>query len=183
MKEWGIEQKVHTISDDNASNSDAAVRLLKHDLGKSNKLLGGGKLFHVPCCAHVFNLMVRGGLSEIVDIIENIRDSVEFVNWYDERALLFAGIAEQLQISGKKVLLDCRTRWNSTYEMLSCTLKFKEVFSRFQDREPHYDFCPSSEDWEKVEKVYTILEKFYTSTHIISRNEFPTNNLFLPKIL
>ncbi|XP_027174346.1 zinc finger BED domain-containing protein RICESLEEPER 1-like [Coffea eugenioides] len=182
-KEWGIEGKIHTIFVDNASNNDVAVRLLKDDFGRCKKLLGRGKLFHVRCCAHVLNLMVQDGLKEIVDICENIRDSADFVNKSDGRALLFAEIAQQLQIPGKKLLHDCRTRWNSTYEMLSCARKYKEVFPRFQVREPLYESCPSSEDWEKVEKVCRILEKFYTATHIISGSEYPTSNLFLPEVL
>ncbi|XP_027101321.1 zinc finger BED domain-containing protein RICESLEEPER 2 [Coffea arabica] len=182
-KEWGIEGKIHTISVDNASNNDVAVRLLKDDFGRCNKLLGRGKLFHVRCCAHILNLMVQDGLKDIVDICENIRDSVDFVNKSDGRALLFAEIAQHLQIPGNKLLHDCRTRWNSTYEMLNCAIKYKEVFPRFQVREPLYESCPSSEDWEKVEKVCTILEKFYTATHIISGSEYPTSNLFLPEIL
>ncbi|XP_071916286.1 zinc finger BED domain-containing protein RICESLEEPER 2-like [Coffea arabica] len=182
-KEWGIEGKIHTISVDNASNNDVAVRLLKDDFGRCKKLLGGGKLFHVRCCAHILNLMVQDGLKDIVDICENIRDSVDFVNKSDGRSLLFAEIAQHLQIPGKKLLHDCRTRWNSTYEMLNCAIKYKEVFPRFQVREPLYESCPSSEDWEKVEKVCTILEKFYTATHIISGSEYPTSNLFLPEIL
>lgn len=160
-----------------------AIRLLKDDSGRCKKLLGGGKLFHVRCCAHVLNLMVQDGLKEIVDISENIRDSVDFVNKSDGRALLFAEIAQQLQIPGKKLLHDCRIRWNSTYEMLSCALKFKEVFPRFQVREPLYELCPSSEDWEKVEKVCTILEKFYTATNIISGSDYPTSNLLLLEVV
>lgn len=118
-----------------------------------------------------------------MDITENIRDSVEFVTWSDEKALLFAEIAQQLQISGEKLLHNCGIKWNSTYEMLSCAVKFKEVFSCFQDWEPHYDFCPSSEDWDKVEKVCTNLEKLWTAMHIISGSEYPTSNLFLLEIL
>ncbi|XP_071920759.1 zinc finger BED domain-containing protein RICESLEEPER 2-like [Coffea arabica] len=147
------------------------------------KLLGGGKLFHVHCCAYVLNLMVQDGLKEIVDISENIRNSVDFMNKSDGRTLLFAKIAQHVQISEKKLLHDCKTRWNSIYEMLSCVVKYKEIFPRFQVREPNYEYCPSSEDWKKVKKVCTILEKFYTATHIISGSEYPTSNLFLPEVL
>ncbi|XP_027178012.1 zinc finger BED domain-containing protein RICESLEEPER 2-like [Coffea eugenioides] len=145
-KEWEIDHKIHTISVDNASNNDVAIRLLKDDFSRSKKLLCGGKLFHVRCCAHILNLVVQDGLSKIVDITNNIRESVEFVNRSKGRALLFAEIAQQLRIPGKKLLYDCRTRWNATFEMLNCAIKFKDVFPRFQDREPHYDFCPSPDD-------------------------------------
>ena len=66
--------------------------------------------------------------------------------------------------------------------MLATAVEFKEVFPRFKDREPHYDCCPSLEDWEKVEKVCSILEVFWTATHIISGSEYPTSNLFLNEV-
>ncbi|KAL3532969.1 hypothetical protein ACH5RR_006490 [Cinchona calisaya] len=134
IKEWGIENKIFTISVDNASNNDVAIRLLKDAFSISKNLVCGGKLFHVRCCPHIFNLVVKDGLSQIVDITDNIRESAEFVNCSDGRLLLFANIVQQLLLSGRKLIYDCRTRWNSTFEMLSCAIKFKEVFPRFRDR-------------------------------------------------
>ncbi|XP_027177996.1 zinc finger BED domain-containing protein RICESLEEPER 2-like [Coffea eugenioides] len=155
---WGVDNKIYSISVDNASNNDVAVQLLKNDLARSRKLICGGKLFHVRCCTHILNLMVQDSLGEIEDIIENIRDNVEFVGRSDVRTLLFAEIAQQLQIPGKSLIHDCRTRWNSTYDMLSCAIKFMEVFPRYQDREPRYDCCSSDEEWEKVEKSMEIVK-------------------------
>ncbi|XP_027122327.2 zinc finger BED domain-containing protein RICESLEEPER 2-like [Coffea arabica] len=146
MKDWGIKQKIHTISVDNASANDVAIRVLRDDFSRSKKLLGGGKLFHVRCYAHILNLIVHISISEIVDIVNKIRNSVDFVNCSETRLLLFAEIAQQLQILGKKLLYDCRTRWNATFEMLSCAMKFKDIFPHFQDREPFYDSCPAYED-------------------------------------
>ncbi|XP_071928272.1 zinc finger BED domain-containing protein RICESLEEPER 2-like [Coffea arabica] len=182
-KEWGIEHKIYSISVDNASNNDVAVRMLKDDISRSKKLLCDGKLFHVRCCAHILNLVVQDGISEIVDITKAIRDSVEFVNRSEGRALMFAEIAQQLHIPGKKLLYDCKTRWNATFEMLNCAIKFKDVFPRFQDREQSYDFCPSAEDWKKAEKVCSVLEKFWECTHIISSSDYPTSNLFLQELV
>ena len=182
-KEWGIEHKIYSISVDNASNNDVAVRILRDDISRSKKLLCDGKLFHVRCCAHILNLVVQDGISEIVDITKAIRDSVEFVNRSEGRALMFAEIAQQLHIPGKKLLYDCKTRWNATFEMLNCAIKFKDVFPRFQDREQSYDFCPSAEDWKKAEKVCSVLEKFWECTHIISGSDYPTSNLFLQELV
>ncbi|KAL3529787.1 hypothetical protein ACH5RR_009109 [Cinchona calisaya] len=151
LKEWGIENKIFTISVDNASNNDVAIRLLKDTFSMSKNLVCAGKLFHVRCCAHILNLMVQDGLSQIVDITDNIRESIEFVNRSDGRLLLFADI-------------------------------FKKVFPRFRDREPHYDCCPSEEDWVKVVKVCNILETFWATTQIISGSDYPTSNLFLQEI-
>ncbi|KAL0283083.1 UNVERIFIED_CONTAM: Zinc finger BED domain-containing protein RICESLEEPER 2, partial [Sesamum angustifolium] len=112
-------------------------------------------------------------------IVEVIRDSVEYVRRSDARLLLFSEIVKQLNLPERKLVDDCRTRWNSTYEMLSTAIKFKDVFPRFAAKDPHYDDCPCHEDWEKVEKVCSVLEVFWDATHIISGSDYPTSNLFL----
>ncbi|GJX05818.1 zinc finger BED domain-containing protein RICESLEEPER 2-like protein [Tanacetum coccineum] len=121
------------------------------------KLPCGGKLFHVRCCAHILNL-----------IIENVHDSIKFINQNEARLMLFGEIVQQLQLPHRKLVLECKTRWNSTFHMLSTAMKFREVFPRFQEREPRYLSCPSIEDWIKVEKVCSILEVFNSATNIIS---------------
>nr|XP_027101094.1 zinc finger BED domain-containing protein RICESLEEPER 1-like [Coffea arabica] len=66
--------------------------------------------------------------------------------------------------------------------MLTCALKFQDVFPRYRDREPNYDFCPTTEDWEKVSKVCNILKTFWTATHVISGSDYPTANLYLNEV-
>ncbi|OMO51751.1 hypothetical protein COLO4_37526 [Corchorus olitorius] len=80
LQEWGIENKVFTISIDNATSNDVAIRNLKDTFSRTRKLLCGRKLFHVRCCAHILNLMVQDGLSEIADCIDKVHESVRFIN-------------------------------------------------------------------------------------------------------
>lgn len=65
--------------------------------------------------------------------------------------LLFAEIVQQLHLPGmgKKLIHDCITRWNSTFKMLSCAIKFKEVFPSFADRKPNYITCSLVRSMEK----------------------------------
>ena len=66
--------------------------------------------------------------------------------------------------------------------MLSAAIKFKEVFPRFRDWEPHYECCLKVEDWEKVEKICEILEVFNSITKIISGSDYPIANLILNEV-
>ena len=159
MDLW-LENKVYAVAVDHASNNDTALRCLKDSFSRNKCLLAKGKLFHVRCCAHKLNLMVQGGLSEIQDMVQAIRDSMEFINKTQGRRLIFAETIKQLQLHEKVLLYDCKIRWNPTYEMLACSLKFQEVFPKFKDREPSYDFCLTIEDWKNVEKVCNILRVF-----------------------
>ncbi|KAL0404108.1 UNVERIFIED_CONTAM: hypothetical protein Sradi_2051600 [Sesamum radiatum] len=146
LEDWGIESKICTISVDNASANDATIDNLKIYVKNKRRLLCDGRLFHVRCCAHILNLIAQDGLSEIKNIVDVIRDSVEYVQRSDARLKIFFEIVKQLNLPDKKLDDECRMRWNSTYKMLATAIKFKDVFPRFADREPHYDICPSAED-------------------------------------
>ncbi|XP_028804297.1 zinc finger BED domain-containing protein RICESLEEPER 2-like [Neltuma alba] len=182
LKSWGIENKVFSVSVDNASYNDSCLRALKDTLSLSSSLPLGGDLFHVRCCAHILNLMVQDGLGRIRDIIHNVRESVKYINYNDSRLKAFCDVVEQKRLKERKLILDCPTRWNSTYRMLSIALKFKVVFPDYKEREPHYNYAPSEEDWNKVEKICKLLEVFNLATHIISGSEYPTANLYLPEV-
>ncbi|XP_057811535.1 zinc finger BED domain-containing protein RICESLEEPER 2-like [Salvia miltiorrhiza] len=168
FREWGIEEKVWTITLDNASNNDVAVRILKENLLFRHTLPLGGQIFHVRCCAHILNLLVKDGLSSIQDVISKVRESVKYVAASEARVIMFGEIAKQLELSSKKLVLDCVTRWNATYFMLSCALEFKAVFPRYQQRDPSYTTLPSEEEWEKVRIVCSFLEDFHEITELIS---------------
>ena len=49
----------------------------------------------------------------------------------------------------KRVSLDCKTRWNSTYDLLDTHLPFKEVFNKLKrlHRRLNID-VPSDHDWQ-----------------------------------
>ncbi|WOL07518.1 zinc finger BED domain-containing protein RICESLEEPER 2-like [Canna indica] len=112
LKEWGIENKVYTLSVDNASNNDSAIRILKDTFSRSTKLSCGGKLFHVRCCSHTLNLMVQDGLSEVKHIIEEIHESVSYVNQSEARLRTFSEIVHQLQLPVRTLILDCKIELN-----------------------------------------------------------------------
>ena len=56
--DFGIRDKILTITLDNAANNDAAIHRLKRywQVKKDH-----AKIFHVRCCAHILNLIVKDG--------------------------------------------------------------------------------------------------------------------------
>jgi hypothetical protein len=113
---------------------------------------------------------VQDGLSKIKDIIFNVRDSVKYINHNDARLEAFCDAVEQRGLKERKLIIDCPARWNSTFNMLSTALNFKTAFAAYKERGTHYDFAPSLEEWDKVEKVCKLLEIFNRATHVISGN-------------
>ncbi|XP_031271639.1 zinc finger BED domain-containing protein RICESLEEPER 2-like [Pistacia vera] len=182
LAEWEIEDKVQMISVDNASSNDVAIRVLKQNFTITRQLSCGGKMFHVRCCVHILNLMVQDGLSQIRRIINKIHESVVYINGSEGRMKVFAEIVQQLRLPCRKLILDCKKRWNSTYDMLEIAIKFKEVFPRYKERDEGYEHRPDKEDWVKVEKVCEILRVFSTMTNIISETNYPTSNVFLRQV-
>ncbi|XP_031281653.1 zinc finger BED domain-containing protein RICESLEEPER 2-like [Pistacia vera] len=153
LKEWGIENKVFTIFVDNTSSNDVAIRTLRENFSVTRRLVCGGKLFHVRCCAHILNLLVQDSLSEIKDIVKKIHDSVWYINQSESKVQIFSHIMQQLQLPSRKLILDCKTRWNLTYEMMVTALQFKNVFPRFKDKDSGFIYSPNNEDWEKIQKA------------------------------
>ncbi|XP_057775002.1 zinc finger BED domain-containing protein RICESLEEPER 2-like [Salvia miltiorrhiza] len=181
-KDWGIEHKVFTISVDNASNNDVAIRIAKETFSRSRKLPLEGQLFHVRCTAHILNLVVQDGLLGIKTIIEDVKNSVRFINQSESRLNKFSDVVNHLGIFVKRLIIDCPTRWNSTYEMLLEAYRVRDAFPIFQQREPSYHCCPAVDDWMKVKDVIDILEIFYEATHVISGVDYPTSNVYLAVI-
>ncbi|KAK8916160.1 hypothetical protein KSP39_PZI022402 [Platanthera zijinensis] len=179
---WGVEHKIMSISMDNASANDVAMQHLKRNFSRTRKLLCGGKIFHVRCCAHILNLMVQDGLGQIKEVIQNVRESVLYINASDARLIDFSKIVKTLSLPTRKLILDCKTRWNSTYQMLSTAVVLKNAFSMYSDMDDHFNTCPTQEEWEKVELVCEILGVFNRTTNLISGSDYPTANLFLPEI-
>ena len=62
---------------DNCSVNDGVVDILVDRLGP-NSLMLEGNFFHMRCCAHILNFIMKDGLDVIRDGIDRIRESVHF---------------------------------------------------------------------------------------------------------
>ncbi|XP_065631430.1 zinc finger BED domain-containing protein RICESLEEPER 2-like [Quercus suber] len=166
----------------NASNNDGMMKLVSDKLQASSLILGG-KLLHVRCAAHILNLVVQEGLNVIGDGIEKVRSSVYFWTQSPKRIEIFEKISRQSHIaSTKELVLDCRTRWNSTYLMLSTALIYKDVFPRLLCCEPQYQSAPTNRDWEVAQIVCEKLGYFHKVTELLSSTAYPTANHYFPSV-
>ncbi|KAF2301901.1 hypothetical protein GH714_030258 [Hevea brasiliensis] len=75
-EEWGL-SKVMCITIDNASSNDSATSQLKKGLLKKNAFVLGRDEFHMRCCAHIIQLVVRVGLDVVQGSIKRIKDVVK----------------------------------------------------------------------------------------------------------
>ncbi|XP_058736659.1 zinc finger BED domain-containing protein RICESLEEPER 2-like [Vicia villosa] len=183
MDDWGIRDKVVSISVDNASANDNCISRLKRDFSGRRNLPLDGKLFHVRCCAHILNLLVQDGLDMIKVIVDKVRNSVKYLLNSETRCKAFKKIVDELQLEGRMQVLDTKNRWNSTWLMLSTAYHYREVWPRYAEENGAFlNFLPDANDWEDVHDICKFLEVFADVTGIISGTSYPTANLFLAEL-
>ncbi|KAH9716179.1 BED-type domain-containing protein [Citrus sinensis] len=148
LMDLNLERKLSALTVDNCTTDDRMIQLLLDKLDK-NDLLMGGKLFHMRCTAHILNLIVKEGLSVISEGVAKIHASVAFWIVTPQRREKFKEISRRLNIPcSKELVLDCITRWNSTFLMISVALEYKNVFYRLHQLEAQYRCLPSESEWE-----------------------------------
>ncbi|RVW23553.1 Zinc finger BED domain-containing protein RICESLEEPER 2 [Vitis vinifera] len=183
LLDWNMDRKVSTVTVDNCSSNDGMINILVEKLSLSDSLLLNGKIFHIRCATHVLNLIVKEGLDVIEVEIEKIRESVAYWSATPSRMEKFEDVARQLRIPcTKKLSLDCKTRWNSTYLMLSIAITYKDVFPRLKQREKYYIVVPSEEEWNMAKEICGRLKLFYNITKLFSGRNYPTANTFFIKV-
>ncbi|KAJ3689916.1 hypothetical protein LUZ61_019080 [Rhynchospora tenuis] len=154
IRKWGIEDKIGTVTLDNASNNDKAASLLRFSFEAREKLHFQGYFFHIRCCAHILNLVVQDGLGKIDGCLSKIREGVKYLKKSSSRFVKFGEIATQLGICTKRSLcIDVKTRWNSTYHMLDVAIHYKLALDGYAQRDSNFEWLPDRPEWEKAEKA------------------------------
>ncbi|GAA0174137.1 hypothetical protein LIER_27586 [Lithospermum erythrorhizon] len=180
---YGINDKVCSVTVDNASSNNVCIAILKKDHTLHSNLVLVGKLFHVRCCAHIINLLVRDGLKEIEHIVEVVREEVKYIFGSENRLRSFNEHRVNLKLPSNKLVLDNNTRWNSTYVMLQTTYTYRDCFTKYgQDDEAFERYVPNTIEWSLLHEVCEFLEVFLDVTNLISGSNYPTVNLFLREL-
>ncbi|XP_059435370.1 zinc finger BED domain-containing protein RICESLEEPER 2-like [Corylus avellana] len=183
LQEWGIENKIFSITLDNASFNDLCVGFLKDKLNMKKALPCDRDFFHMHCCAHILNLIVQDGLKEINDAIQKIQDSVKYVRGSQVRKQSFLQAVNQISLDSHKGLKqDVPTRWNSTYLMLESVVHYRRAFSYLEMNDKNYKHYPTALEWEKVNNIKSFLAYFYQATCAFSGTKYSTANLYFPVI-
>ncbi|XBI10002.1 hypothetical protein VPH35_137411 [Triticum aestivum] len=93
-------------------------------------------------------------------------------------------MAKTLNIEyNKRLTLDCKTRWNSTYIMISIAVRYIEIFEKLKAREKKFKCCPTKDDWKFAKEICDRLKLFFDITESFSGTKYVTTNLFFPKVI
>ena len=171
---YGINNKIMSITFDNASNNNSAVVLLKDSL---HPILNGN-LLHIRCACHILNLSVQAGMGMVQDVISKIRNAVSFIHASRARLQEFKQLCIDHGKHFKKFKLDVITRWNSTYTMIHDAYPYRNLLSAYiNDR--GLGFTLTEIDWNKGKILEDFLVSFYNATNILSGIYYPTSCSFL----
>ena len=142
-----------TITADNAANNNTFLKELEY-VCHQKEIKFDHKKNNIRCLAHVINLTVQEILKNIkagdaqeedellelvsqeeqeddvnVEIIPKLRLLIVKIRSSPQQKEKFARCCKFFSIQSLNVILDVKTRWNSTYLMLDRALKLREVSS------------------------------------------------------
>ena len=165
---WGIIHKVMIVSHDQGSNMEAALEILTEECNWQS----------LACSAHQLQLCILAGLK--VNAIDKLTAAVKkIVSHFRHSVVATEALKkkqQQMNITAKKLINSCPTRWNSTYEMLERVLKLHwpiaavlsdATITKRSDR--YLDL--KTEQWKLTEDIVAVLEPFTIATTFFSYEE------------
>ena len=166
--DFGLETKAMAITTDNGSNMVAGANILKEKLSLDT-------FVHCRCVAHVLNLIVTTGLEILKISIKKLRKLITVIR---KSTKVLEELENLFNIEGKQFLrpiLDCKTRWNSTYQMINRACFLKEYIQMALVRSPDLSsYFPEENEWELYKDLNEFLEQFYDATTTLSSQTYPT---------
>ena len=187
VEEFGLIDKVFSVSLDNASANSRAYEILQPmffgylgsypaptptDPNKVQYLL-----VHQRCACHIINLIVKSGMKRLKPYTEDFRTAISFLNSSNQRIALFKNYCKAQGLRPRKFGLDMDVRWNSTFLMLKHLLPYKEVFDVFITSNYGCTLL-TAQHWHVAEQIMIFLELFYNSIVVLSGFIIPQLHLF-----
>ncbi|CAJ0919237.1 unnamed protein product [Ranitomeya imitator] len=130
-----------------------------------------GELTHIPCLAHVLNLMVQRFLKtypELPDLCARFRKSAT-------ASAVLAVLQQCLQLPAHRLVCDVPMSWNSTLQMLERIWEQERAAVDYQHEQGHLYSVQTShirpQEWTWMLDICTILYYFEDSTKMVSSDD------------
>ncbi|KAI3978193.1 hypothetical protein MKX01_013024 [Papaver californicum] len=108
-------------------------------------------------------------------MLEHVKSSLKYIFVSGRRCSQFRLLCDDMGMNPKKLRLDVKHRWNSTYLILKDAIPYRHVLSAFLDDRA----CPHAirdSDWEHAEVFCAFLKPFYDATNFFSGVYYVTSN-------
>ena len=167
FNDWNIEKtNIMAILTDNGANMVAAVRNLFESSGK-----------HLPCFAHTINLIVDKMLSE--GDTRNFVDKVREIVKYFKKSVMATDELKKAQYppgnettAPKKLIMDVKTRWNSTFYMIERFIELAPIISPLLLKDHKAPPMLSATELKDLQVLMLLLKPFeYVTREVSGENQ------------
>eukprot|EP00474_Spongospora_subterranea_P005608 CRZ06066.1 hypothetical protein [Spongospora subterranea] len=211
MVEFDFAARLGCLTMDNASNNDTLVSALSQHLQEisTNGINGIPAKWdpihsRIRCLPHVINLAAQAFLKAFGDedtllvsdddvpdvsssnILKRLRYIVKKLRSSPSQRKQFLGQCELANVERLMLILDVRTRWNSTFYMIQRAVKVRCGMQNWLRTDPEIgraklgcmQFC--QDEWERLERVSCLLEMFENASKLMSGEKYPTLSFVMP---
>jgi len=191
----GILGKLQGVTTNNASNISKLLTCLEDACSERGVVFVKDQQ-RVRCVAHVVNLAAQVFLRELREegsradsntscgvatqteddlYIVKLRYVVRWIRSSPQRSRSFMVQCKDCQVPEKETILDSRTRWNSTYEMIKRALELREPLSQLMKTVEDLPEL-SHEEWVLLKVAGQVLVIFEKATRWLCASDYPTLN-------
>ena len=167
LVEFGLENKTISMTTDNASNMVSCAKILESKFEHT--------FIHYRCVVHILNIIVTAGLNTINAPIKKLRKLIKTIR---KSAKMLEELENLSKLDNQNFLrpvLDCKTRWNSTYNMLNRAVLLKEKIQMLAVKYSALNtYLPNIVEWELFSNLDQFLEAFNKATIDLSTQSYPT---------
>ncbi|XP_026378706.1 zinc finger BED domain-containing protein RICESLEEPER 2-like [Papaver somniferum] len=182
--EYNISNKCFSITFENHSANTNAI-----DNFKRARFVAfyQDALFHVRCVCHIIARVVNDGMDTIkkdeeLDFIRRIRDAIKYITTGSSRVQKYSEICTSNRLNPRKLMLDCGTRWNSTYLMLKACEGYEKAIIEYVMSSADCVVNLEMIDFEVCSLFMTFLETFYDATNVLSGIYYPTSHIVINQL-
>ncbi|KAI7792078.1 putative zinc finger BED domain-containing protein 1-like [Triplophysa rosa] len=129
---------------------------------------------HIPCFAHMLNLIVGAALKEVQAILQKVKTTVEYFHRSTVASDKLKATQTQMGQEMLRLKQDVATRWNSTYYMLKRFSEIKDpIISTLALTNASLPTL-SPEEWKISREILDIIKPFEEVTTEVSAEKFVT---------
>ncbi|XP_038160303.1 E3 SUMO-protein ligase ZBED1-like [Cyprinodon tularosa] len=169
-REWGIEEKVASLTTDSARNMVAAARLLPFE--------------HIPCMAHSVHRAVTVSLQNSPFDLA-LAKCRKFVGHFKHSPANASELQQQQAAHNQKqeaLTQEVLTRWNSTLEMVKRVNRNVEPLRDALALHPTKIAMPTAAELEKTKKLETALEHCRYVSDLLGGEMYTSCSVVLPAL-